>query len=172
MSYIISGIQQVGIGVPNVHEGFKWYRQNFGMDVPIFEEAAEANLMLPYTGGKPHKRHAILAISLKGGGGFEIWQYTSRTPQPCAFKPMMGDTGLFCAKIKTDDIQRSYLHLKEKGATLLSEITTTPYGKKHFFVEDLYGNNFEIIEDSVWFGEGKLNTGGPVGMIIGVKDVI
>lgn len=171
MSYIISGIQQVGIGVPNVHEGFKWYRQNFGMDVPIFEEAAEANLMLPYTGGKPHKRHAILAINLKGGGGFEIWQYTSRTPQPCAFKPMMGDIGLFCAKIKTDDIQRSYIHLKEKGAKLLSEITTTPYGKKHFFVEDLYGNNFEIIEDSVWFGEGKLNTGGPVGMIIGVKDV-
>ena len=59
MGYIISGIQQVGIGVPDVHEGFKWYRQNFGMDIPIFEEAAEANLMLPYTGGKPHKRHAI-----------------------------------------------------------------------------------------------------------------
>lgn len=170
-NYIISGIQQVGIGVPNVHEAFKWYRQNFGMDVPIFEEAAEANLMLPYTGGKPHKRHAILAINLKGGGGFEIWQYTSRIPQPCAFKPVLGDIGLFCAKLKTDNIQKSYLHLKEKGAKLLSEITSTPYGKKHFFVEDPYGNNFEIIEDDVWFGEGKLNTGGPSGIIIGVKDV-
>jgi len=170
-SYIISGIQQVGIGVPNVHEGFKWYRQNFGMDIPIFEEAAEANLMLPYTGGQPHKRHAILAINMKGGGGFEIWQYTSRTPQPCAFKPMMGDLGLFCAKLKTDNIQLSYLHLQSKGAKLLSEITTTPYGKKHFFVEDPFGNNFEIIEDDVWFGEGKLNTGGPIGMMIGVKDV-
>lgn len=170
MSYIISGIQQIGIGIPNVHEAFKWYRHNFGMDIPIFEEAAEANLMLPYTGGKPHKRHAILAINLKGGGGFEIWQYTSRTPQPCAFKPVMGDIGLFCAKIKTDNIQKSFLHLKEKGAKLLSEINLTPYGKKHFFVEDPYGNNFEVIEDDVWFGEGKLNTGGPVGMMIGVKD--
>jgi hypothetical protein len=80
-SYIISGIQQVGIGVANVHQGFNWYNKHFGMDIPVFEEAAEANLMLPYTGGKPHKRHAILAINLKGGGGFEIWQYTSRTPQ-------------------------------------------------------------------------------------------
>jgi hypothetical protein len=65
----IAGIQQVGIGIPNVHEAFKWYRQNFGWNIPIFEEAAEANLMLPYTGGKPHMRHAILAINMKGGGG-------------------------------------------------------------------------------------------------------
>ena len=38
----IAGIQQIGIGVPNVHEAFKWYRQHFGMDIPVFEEAAEA----------------------------------------------------------------------------------------------------------------------------------
>src|SRR3989337_3635372 len=108
----IVGIQQIGIGVPNVHEGFKWYRQNFGMDIPIFEEAAEANLMLPYTGCKPHARHAILAINMKGGGGFEIWQYTSRTPQPAAFKSQLGDLGLFCAKMKTDDINASFNYLK------------------------------------------------------------
>ena len=50
-SMFISGIQQIGIGVSNVHEAFKWYRIHFGMDVPIFEEAAVAGLMLPYTGG-------------------------------------------------------------------------------------------------------------------------
>lgn len=171
MSYIISGIQQIGIGVSNVHDGFKWYRQNFGMDIPIFEEAAQAELMLPYTGGKPHARHAILAINLKGGGGFEIWQYTSRTPQPCAFKPMMGDLGLFCAKMKTDNIHKSYQHLKSTGAKLLSEITSTPYNKNHFFVEDPFGNNFEIIEDDAWFGEGALNTGGPIGMMMGVNNI-
>jgi catechol 2,3-dioxygenase-like lactoylglutathione lyase family enzyme/uncharacterized glyoxalase superfamily protein PhnB len=141
------------------------------MDIPVFEEAAEANLMLPYTGGMPHKRHAILAINLKGGGGFEIWQYTSRTPQPAIFKPMMGDIGLFCAKIKSDNIEASYAHIKNVGAKLLSELTTTPYGKKHFFVEDLYGNNFEVIEDDVWFANGALNTGGPNGMMIGVKNM-
>ena len=36
MSKIISGIQQIGIGIPNVHEAWKWYRQNFGMDISCF----------------------------------------------------------------------------------------------------------------------------------------
>src|SRR6478735_11442863 len=123
--YLISGIQQVGIGVSNVHEAFKWYNTRLGMDIPVFEEAAEANLMLPYTGGKPHKRHAILAINMKGGGGFEIWQYTSRTPQPPAFTPVAGDLGLFCAKIKTDNVQATFEFLRSSGVTILGEITDT-----------------------------------------------
>lgn len=170
-NYIISGIQQVGIGVANVHEGFKWYNKNFGMDIPIFEEAAEANLMLPYTGGKPHKRHAILAINMKGGGGFEIWQYTSRTPQAGAFKPQLGDLGLFCAKIKSSDVKASYDRLKADNVNVLGPVVENPIGKKHFFVEDVFGNLFEIIEDDVWFGNGMHETGGPVGMIIGVSNL-
>ncbi|MCK6693108.1 MAG: VOC family protein, partial [Thermoanaerobaculia bacterium] len=56
----ISGIQQIGIGVSDVQKAFRWYRRYFGMDVPVFEEAATAALMLPYTGGQPQERHAIL----------------------------------------------------------------------------------------------------------------
>lgn len=169
--YIISGIQQVGIGVADVHAGFKWYNNILGMDIPIFEEAAEANLMLPYTGGQPHKRHAILAINIKGGGGFEIWQYTSRTPQPAKFTPQLGDLGLFCAKIKTDNIVSTYNDLKSQQVKLLSEIMDSPIGKKHFYLEDPFGNLFEIIEDDVWFARGLKHTGGPVGMVIGVSNL-
>jgi catechol 2,3-dioxygenase-like lactoylglutathione lyase family enzyme len=169
-NYFIAGIQQVGIGVPNVHEAFKWYRQHFGMDIPIFEEAAEANLMLPYTGGKPHKRHAILAINLKGGGGFEIWQYTSRTPQPAAFEPKLGDLGLFVAKIKSENVEATYEFLKSKKANVVSPILSAPNNEKHFFLKDLYGNLFEIVEGKDWFTKGVKTTGGPVGMIIGVSD--
>ena len=169
--YIISGIQQAGIGVPDVKKGFSWYNRMLGMDVPVFEEAAEAKLMLPYTGGKPHSRHAILAINLRGGGGFEIWQYTSRQPQPPAFTPVAGDLGLFCAKIKTDNVRRTYDHLRTNGAKILGEITANPAGKQHFFFEDFFGNHFEIIEDDNWFGPGNYSTGGPNGMIIGVSDI-
>jgi catechol 2,3-dioxygenase-like lactoylglutathione lyase family enzyme len=169
--YIISGIQQVGIGVPDVKAAFAWYNKHLGMDIPIFEEAAEANLMLPYTGGKPHKRHAILAINMKGGGGFEIWQYTSRTPQLPAFSPEAGDLGLFCAKIKTDNVQATFEFLRSSGVTILGEITDTPDGKKHFFIQDPYGNPFEIISDDTWFGRGRKHTGGPVGMILGVSNL-
>lgn len=52
MSKVICGIQQMGIGVPNVQEIWKWYRKFFGVNVRVFEEAAEAPLMTRYTGDK------------------------------------------------------------------------------------------------------------------------
>lgn len=168
---IIAGIQQIGIGVPDVKGAFKWYRQHFGMDVPVFEEAAEANLMLPYTGGKPHQRHAILAINLKGGGGFEIWQYTSRTPQPATFTPQLGDLGQIVTRMKSSDVASSYAFLKSKGVKLLSEVTNDPAGNPHFFLEDPYGNIFEIVRGADWFASGKQLTGGPEGAMFGVTDI-
>ncbi|HXB41803.1 MAG TPA: VOC family protein [Bacteroidia bacterium] len=171
MSYIISGIQQVGIGNTDVHKSFKWYRQNFGMDIPILDENGEASQMLPYTAGKPHKRHAILAINLKGGGGFEIWQYVSRTPQPAAFDIELGDLGFSIAKMKTDDVKASYDFLKAKGVEIISEIVKDPVGQEHFYLKDLHGNLFEVIKSDEWFGKGIMNMGGPSGMVIGVSDM-
>lgn len=168
----ISGIQQVGIGVPDVHAAWTWYRKHFGMDVPIFEEAATAGLMLPYTGGKPHDRHAILAINLQGGGGFEIWQYTSRTPQPPAFTPALGDLGIYSAKIKAFDVAATYADFKAKGVTLLSDVCPAPNGKPHFYLQDPYGNVFEVVEgDNTWFQRGRSLTGGPAGVTLGVTDI-
>lgn len=171
MKYNISGIQQVGIGIPNVHEAFKWYRKNFGMDVKIFEEAAEANLMLPYTGGKGHSRHAILAVNMKGGGGFEIWQYTSRTPQPPAFDIQVGDLGILCARMKSVDVRGSYEFMKSKGLNVIGELSKDPAGNEHFFVRDPYGNLFEVVKGEGWFGKGMQLTGGPAGVMIGVTDI-
>ena len=171
MAYIISGIQQLGVGVPNVQEGFKWYRQNLGIDIPILDEASEANLMLPYTGQKPHQRHAILAISGKGGGGLEIWQYTSRTPQPCAFNIELGDLGILIGKIKTENIQESFAFFNKKGVTILGEITENPIKQKHFYIKDAFGNIFEIIESHEMFGKSEHATGGPIGAVLGVTDM-
>ena len=78
--YIICGIQQIGVGVSSLEEAWKWYIDRFGMDCRIFEEEAEAKLMLPYTGNQPRSRHAVLALNLQGGGGFEVWQYKGREP--------------------------------------------------------------------------------------------
>src|SRR3954468_4243166 len=169
--YIISGIQQVGIGVSNVQEAFAWYNKMFGMDIPVFEEAAEAKLMLPYTGGKPHSRHAILAINIKGGGGFEIWQYTSRTPQPPAFQVQLGDYGLYIAKMKCSNLHAAFNRLTTLGTAVLGPVTSDPAGRKHFYVKDLAGNIFELLEDDNFFSTGKGDIGGPCGMVIGVSDL-
>jgi catechol 2,3-dioxygenase-like lactoylglutathione lyase family enzyme len=171
MSFIISGIQQVGIGNPDVHEAYEWYRHNFGMDIPVLDENSEANQMLPYTGGKPHQRHAILAINLKGGGGFEIWQYVSRKPQASEFNISLGDLGFTIAKMKTDDVQASFNFLKSKGVEILTQIVKDPKGNEHFYLKDLNGNLFEVVKGNDWFSRGIMNMGGPSGMVIGVSDM-
>lgn len=171
MSIIISGVQQMGVGVKDVHEAWKWYRQNLGFDVPIFEEAAEAALMLPYTGGKPQSRHAVLAYNMKGGGGFEVWQYKSKDPQPPAFEVKLGDLGIFITKIKTPDAKAAFEYFKNKGTNLVTELVQDPAGKNHFYIKDPYNNIFELVEFTDWYSNENYKTGGVGGAVIGVTDV-
>lgn len=168
----ISGIQQIGIGVSDVQIAFRWYRRYFGMDVPVFEEAATAALMLPYTGGQPQERHAILALNLQGGGGIEIWQYTQRTPLPPAFTPQLGDLGIFAAKIKCKDVQACFHDLRKRGVNIQSNPALRPDGQEHFFVKDPWGNTFEVVSSQNWFSRSRpTQTGGMYGCIIGVSDM-
>jgi len=171
MAKIISGIQQIGVGIPNVHEAWAWYRKNFGMDVPVFEEAAVADLMLPYTGGQSHERHAILALNMQGGGGFEIWQYTSRTPEAPKFEIGVGDLGIYAGKIKSKDIERSFSEMSESGSVISPKIETQIDGKKMFYVKDPYNNIFQIVESDNWFKSTSASTGGAAGAILGVTSI-
>ncbi|MBR9832166.1 VOC family protein [bacterium] len=170
-SKIISGIQQIGIGVPNVHQAWAWYRKNFGMDVPIFQEEAEAKLMINYTGNEVHKRNAVLAINMQGGGGFEIWQFTSRMPEPANFEIKFGDHGIYAAKMKVVNVDALHKRYKKDQLEVLSEVMKDPAGKKHFFVKDLYGNIFQMEEADGWFDRNNYATGGASGAIIGVSNI-
>ncbi|MDG1298211.1 MAG: VOC family protein [Saprospiraceae bacterium] len=168
---LISGIQQMGIGIPNVQEAFDWYRKTLKVDIKMFEEAAEAKLMLPYTANQPQSRHAILALSGQGGGGLEIWQYVGRTPQPAAFEIQLGDLGLNINKFKCTDVDKAYADLDAKGVDLLGSVSMNTNGKKHFFAKDPYGNIFEAVESNNWFRRNGDYFGGSYGCIIGVSDM-
>jgi len=167
---IVSGIQQIGIGVTNLREAWRWYREYFGMDVRIFEDNTVANLMLPYTSGKPQKRHAALALNLQGGGGFEIWQYTERTPQPPKQEIKLGDLGINAAKIKSKNVRETFQQLKDKGQHVMS-LCTDPAGIEHFFVKDPFNNIFQVIGGEGWFKEERKLTGATYGAVIGVTDI-
>ncbi len=171
MTKIIAGIQQIGIGVSDVYEARDWYKNNLGYDVVIFDEAAEANLMLRYTDNKPQKRHAILAYNMKGGGGFEIWQYTSRIPVAPNFEVQPGDLGIFACKIKSPDVEKANRIFQDKNINIISEVKNTPEGKPHFFIKDPYNNMFEIEQGSDWLLNQSKPTGGNSGAIIGVSDM-
>ncbi|MEQ9261740.1 MAG: VOC family protein [Owenweeksia sp.] len=171
MNKIISGIQQIGIGNRDVHTLWKWYREQFGMDIQIFEEAAEAPLMTRYTGGEVHSRNAALALNMQGGGGFEIWQFTSRKAQRPAFTPKLGDYGIFIVKMKTRHVENTYREFLHRGLNITGELSRDPAGRPHFYLKDPDGNLFEVCEAKDWFGRTASLTGGAYGAVLGVSNM-
>ncbi len=173
MEKIICGIQQMGIGVPDVQQIWSWYRTFFGTDIRIFEEAAPAPLMTQYTGGVVQSRTATLALSMDGGGGFEIWQYTSRGTEKPTFTPQLGDLGMFACKIKSRDVEKSLSYMQSKGGKIVGQLHKTPNGERTFFIEDPNGNLFQIVEGKGWFGATghPSRCGGVAGTVIGVSNM-
>lgn len=167
----ISGIQQVGIGNPNLKDTWEYYRKNFGFDTPVFEEEAEAELMLPYTGEKVQKRNAVLCLNMNGGGGLEIWQYTERKIIWAKEKIKPGDLGIHTLKIKCKDITEAFEICKTKGLKVISEIQKRIPNSPCFLVEDLHGNMLEIIQSENWFSNSNGPFGGVAGVAIGVSDI-
>lgn len=167
---LLSGIQQVGIGVTDAETAFTWYRRNFGMDVPVFRDASTAELMVRYTGNEARQRYAILAMNMQGGGGFEIWQYTSRVPQPATFEIQAGDLGIFGILMKCRDVNVAHAAFVAKGLDV-SPIFSTPDGASRFHLNDPYGNRFTFTPGLDWFDTGKHSNGGITGVQIGVSEM-
>ena len=171
MQHIISGIQQIGIGVTDLQEAGKWYRENLGFDINVVDDNGTAEKMLRYTGGEPQNRHAVIALNIQGGGGLEVWQYKTRKPQLANFEIQAGDLGIYAVKIKSDKIEKAYEAFKDKGIRLLSKIEKDPSGNRHFFFEDPYGNVFQIVNENSIFARTKALNGGVFGAMIGVSDI-
>ena len=167
---IISGIQQLGIGVKNVHEAWAWYKKYFGIDIRILEELAPAEFMTIYTGGKPKNRHAAIAITLQGGGGFEIWNHKDFNSRSADFDLQIGDLGIYAGKIKCKDPEKTFNWLKQNNQKLLGNVEEVE-GRKQFFIEDPYGNIFQLVPGKSWFREENKMTGGAYGAIIGCTDI-
>lgn len=167
---LLSGIQQVGIGVQDAEAAFTWYRRNLGMDVPVFKDASTAELMVRYTGNEARKRYAILAMNMQGGGGFEIWQYTERIPQAASFEVQPGDLGIFGILMKCRDVAAAHAIYKSKGLNP-SDLFKTPDGGSRFHLNDPYGNRFTFVPGLNWFDTGKHQNGGITGVQIGVSDM-
>ncbi len=168
----INGIQQLGVGVENLEEAWKWYRKHFSMDIRMFEEEATAELMLAHTDGEPRKRHAVLALNMQGGGGFEIWQHKGKKPERCSFQLQLGDLGINIGKIKTKDVHAAYQTFSNDGLDILTPVTKDPAGGNHFYLKDIYNNIWEVkCQESIFRKKEKSVSGGVFGAVIGVKNI-
>ncbi len=170
---IVSGIQQIGIGVRDVAASWRWYNRFFGTDAIIFDERAPARYMLPYTGGKPRNRRAVLAMNLQGGGGFEIWQHRDFEPRAAEFTLLPGDYGVFACKIKCKDAVSTHKRYIEMGARV-SEMYRDALHRDYFYLWDPDGNLFQLVEvanPASWFMNQGKPTGGVYGAIVGCADM-
>jgi catechol 2,3-dioxygenase-like lactoylglutathione lyase family enzyme len=161
---LISGVQQVGIGVKDAGEAFKWYNKTLGLNVPVFDDEAEAKLMKSLTNNNVRKRRAILVVNMGGGGGAEIWESRTPLPLPQTFKPEIGDLGIFAIKIKAQNV-------REFAARNNSKINKNPVAEDIVWAEDLYGNAIQVCGDDSWFKTSAGNTGGILGAVIGVSNM-
>lgn len=172
MSGKINGIQQLGVGVENLEEAWKWYRKHFSMDIRMFEDEATAELMLTHTGGKPRERHAVLALNMQGGGGFEIWQHKGKKPEPCPFEIQLGDLGINIGKIKAANVAKAYTAFVNSGLNVLGSIQKDPAGNEHFYLKDAFGNLWEVKNvKEIFRKKEKSVSGGVYGAVIGVKNM-
>ncbi len=172
--YLVSGIQQIGVGVSDLEKAWRWYRRHLGLDVPVFRDDGEAALMLPYTGGQPQARKAVLAVNLQGGGGLEVWQYAKRAPLAAGFTVQPGDLGIFAPRLKARDVPAAYARFRAEGLELPGPVETDPAGEPGFFVRDPFGNFFQVVAGDGWFQRGPRGappTGGVSGAMLGVKSL-
>lgn len=169
MEQLISGIQQVGIGIPDAGAYFTWFRKTFGFDVKIFDDEAKATLMTRYTGGEVHARRAILAMNMNGGGGAEIWQFTSRKTVYPERAPVFGDLGMNAVKIKCSNVSKAYEELY--GKAICSPLLTAPSNAQTFWVTDEFGNTYQVIESRNFFKAKPYMMGGVGGAVIGVSNI-
>ncbi|MCR4860350.1 MAG: VOC family protein [Bacteroidales bacterium] len=169
-NFMISGIQQVGVGTENFNKTWNWLIEMFGADVKILEDDTVAERMLPYTGGQKQQRHASINVNLQGGGGFEIWQYSKRKPVPVGFEIAIGDLGVFSAKVNCRDVEACHRELAAKGVKV-SAPSSLPDGTPCFYVMDPWGNCFQLVRQDYLFIEQHRLTGGVGGALVGVTDM-
>ncbi len=165
----ISGIQQIGIGVKNTTDAAQRYKNGFGMTTLVFDDTAPAKLMTKFTGGNVHQRHALLTMNMKGGGGFELWQFLDVEPTE-NLNVRYGDLGIFAAIIKTSDLIASH-----KKFSIMNGFSAKPIinidNESSFYTKDVFGNNFKIVLSDAFFQKMDSDIGGVLGAVIGVSNM-
>lgn len=170
MKYTIHGIQHLGVAVPEHAPAWKWYRKFFGLDIPFFNDEANADLMTIYTDGKVISKRAAMVLNLKGGAAMEVICPSTFKARNADVEHQLGDYGMYIGWVKTPDLKKSYDFFKENGVEIISEITKMPNGLETFYIKDLNGLIFQIIPADDFYTNHPIPNGGTAGCTIGVSD--
>jgi catechol 2,3-dioxygenase-like lactoylglutathione lyase family enzyme len=172
MTYVIQGIQHVGIAVSDMDASLKLFRKLFGLDIPFFDAIAAAPLMDSHCNGETITKRASMVLNHQGGCAVEVISPTSFTPKASVFDLAIGDLGIGCTTVKTPDIRKMHEHVVSiLPDTTDSELVIDPLGRLTFYTRDYDNNLFQILESDQWFTSNGHPSGGIMGCTIGVTDI-
>lgn len=171
MKHRINGFQHIGVAVSDMDRSLKFYRKYFGLDIPFFDAVAPADLMLPYTRNEVITKRASMVLNLMGGCAMEVIQATSFTPSPPAFRPQLGDLGIFVTQMKSPDVRKMHAYCVSEGDVQVSDLRTRFDGSETFFLTDPDGNHFQVLAGGDWYTKKAYLAGGVQACTIGVSDM-
>ena len=172
MSYVIQGIQHVGIAVSDMDASLKLFRKLFGLDIPFFDAVAAAPLMDSHCNGETITKRASMVLNHQGGCSVEVITPTSFKPKGPVFDLSQGDWGIGCTTVKTPDIRKMHEHAREiVGDSCDAELCMDPLGRLTFYLRDYDNNLFQILESEQWFTNHGHPSGGIMGCTIGVSNI-
>jgi catechol 2,3-dioxygenase-like lactoylglutathione lyase family enzyme len=169
--YTIQGIQHLGVGVPNHEQAWKWYRKFFGLDIPLFNDEAEAPLMTIYTEGDVISKRAAMVLNIKGGCAMEIVCPSTFEAKHAKVDHQLGDLGIDIGFVKTPNVSNAYQFFKKNGVNVISEIEKMPNGWDTFYIKDLNDLVYQIIPANDFYTNHNHVTGGTAGCSIGVSNM-
>jgi catechol 2,3-dioxygenase-like lactoylglutathione lyase family enzyme len=172
MSYVIQGIQHMGIAVSDMDASLKLYRQLFGLDIPFFDAVAAAPLMDSHCKGETIVKRASMVLNHQGGCAVEVVSPTSFTPRGPIFELQQGDLGIGSTMVKTRDIRAMHDHARGiLPESCDKDIVIDPLGRLTFFLRDFDKNLFQILESDSSFINNGHPSGGILGGTIGVSNM-
>lgn len=169
---MLNELIHLGMGVENADRQVAFLKEAFGFDVKAADVEGSQPMMNCYTNGELMHRRSLIVGNFQGGALLELIQPMSS--DILEFTPTFGDYGVYIAKIRSYQIQKSYDRLKKKFEADVSEMFTEPLGRNTFFIRDPEGNLFQLVEPQAEMQsclvQGK-DTGGVLGCAIGVSDL-
>ena len=124
---MITKVTPATIWVKDQDEALKFYRDRLGFKVVSDDATSMPN-------------YRWLTVAPPQQNGFEIVLNLATTPEQLAG---IGRQGIFV--LNSTDIHADYAALKAKGIKLQTDVNVNPWGSDFVF-EDLYGNDFDLVQ--------------------------
>lgn len=172
-NYNVNGIQHLGLGTKNLVKTWKWYRKNFGLDIPMFDSVAKAPLMRRYTNGKDVNKRAAMVYNIQGGTAMEIIELRSEEAKDPEFEVQLGDLGIFSAKVKVP--KSNYNKAIEKLSSDGYGWVGGPYEVANLsqvaLMRDPNGLYVQVVQGDDFYTTGPHITAGIAGCLIGCTNI-